>query len=72
MSVRVSRVGGRNIVIIKNERDNTVAYLPPIRPKNKRALPKNDFDLMGKSIVGDLGFSELGNELLSMKKGNKG
>ena len=54
--VTKSTIGGLRVIIIN---DNGAHCLPPVRKRKKRQLPKNDFNLLGKSIANDLGFSEL-------------
>ena len=60
-----TRVGDRNIVIMKDE---AKTYLPPVKCSAKKTEPKTDFALLGKAIVGNLGFSELETELCNIKK----
>lgn len=61
-TITATRVGGRNIVAINYGAKN---YLPPITCK--QTVARTDFALLGKAIVGNLGFSELGTELNNIK-----
>ena len=58
-------VNGNTYIIIDNKNK---FFLPPIRKKNKKALPRTDFNFLGKAIVGNLSFSELGTEISQLSK----
>jgi len=55
-SIKSIVVVGNRIVIVDGK------FLPPLK-RHKNSVPRSDFNLLGKAIVGNLGFSELDNEV---------
>lgn len=58
-------VEGNTIIILDNHKK---IFLPPIRKNYKKAHPRSDFNILGKAIVENLSFSELGTEISQLSK----
>lgn len=63
-----TRIGNAKIMKLQ---DGVKVYLPPIRKTDRKAQSHADFYLLGRAIVGNLGFAELATEVSEIRHAPK-